>query len=158
MNYRALALEFDGAGRVVEAAWAYELAIQDPAADREALLNLAVLYLVCNDTGFFAAHQLHPSFVDAAYPRALEVLAVLEARFGRSAEVEYWRLHMRERVLGEAIPAEVYERLAAQGVTAAHVSLYAASNRAEHRDGAEQVFIAARERATARQRYLLSFA
>ena len=158
MSYRDIAHALDGEGRVVEAAWAYELAIQDPIVDREVFLDLAALYFICNDTGFFAANRLHRSFVYSTCPRAMEILALLESRYGRSAEVDAWRQHMRERVLGELIPAEVYERLASEGSAVAHVLLYVASGRTMHRAEAERVFAAVRQGATARQRYLHSLA
>jgi hypothetical protein len=158
MSYREIACAFERESKIIEAAWAYELAIQGPDVDREMLLDLAVLYFVCNDTGFSSAYHLHPDFVDAAYPRALEVLALADTRFGKSPETEYWRVHMRERVLGDSIPAEVYERLAEQGAQEAFVSLYAATNRSAYRSQAERAFHAAKRGATARQRYVLSFA
>jgi hypothetical protein len=46
MNFQELALAFDAQVRPLEAAWAYEIAINAPDAEVELFLNLAVLYLL----------------------------------------------------------------------------------------------------------------
>ncbi|MDB4912415.1 MAG: hypothetical protein JWM95_59 [Gemmatimonadetes bacterium] len=158
MNYLELARAFDREELPTSAAWAYELAIQQEGVAVETLLDLAVLYFVMNDPGYFTAHQIDKRMVDEAYPRALAVLDIAEFRFGRLPEIMFWRLHMKERVLGEILPNEVYERLASQGVAPAIVALYVATRRSEHSMEASRVFDAQKSVKTARSRYLLSFA
>lgn len=65
---------------------------------------------------------------------------------------------MKERVLGQTLPNEVYERLANQGVVAASVMLYVTSQRAEHVTQARSAFKSTSSGNTARSRYILSFA
>lgn len=157
MSFVTAAQEFERERKVVEAAWAYEVAIQLEQLDHESMIDLAVLYFVSNDTGFFSAYNLDSKFVDAAYQRALDVLSAADLRFGSSSESEFWRIHMRERVLGDIIPLEMYERLAVAGAESAYIALYAATNHEQFRNEAHRIFEACEAAATAKQRYLLSF-
>lgn len=94
------ALALDSLGFVVEASWAYELAIQEPAANETLFLNLAAIYFECSDIGFAAAHHLHATFVSTTAARFTEVLTLAEARFGRTAEQEFWRRYFDYIYLG----------------------------------------------------------
>jgi len=93
-----------------------------------------------------------------SYPRAREVLDLAELRFGKVAEIDFWRLHFKDRVLGETMPNEIYERLASHGSSSAYVALFAASQRLEYGREARRVMNEAKVGDTARKRYLLSFA
>lgn len=156
MTHKDLAAAFDSDDKPLEAIWAYELAIQE-GASLESLLDLAVLYFMLNDPGYFIAHKIDERVVDAAYLRAQEVLGIAEASFGQVPEITFWRLHMKDRVLGETMPNEVYERLASQGASPTFVALFAASQGAQYGPEARKVMHDARAGETARKRYLLSF-
>ncbi len=58
MNFKELAISFDAQARPLEAAWAYEIAINALNAELELFLNLAVLYFECIDVGYAAHHHL----------------------------------------------------------------------------------------------------
>lgn len=157
MSYRQLALDFDRAQDPVNAAWAYEVALQHPDADLELCLNLAALYLAASDGGYLAHHRLADAFVRASLDRAGEVLRMAEERFGAHTEIEFWRLYLREQVLYEDVPDPAYEALARRGDSLMpHYRLYVGSGGARFRDEARALWARVRDGATERQRYVRS--
>lgn len=157
MNYLSLAIELDRDGKLVEAAWAYELAIQGGPLPLDASLDLVGIYLTCADAGYAASEELPMHFVDAAYSRAHEVLASCSERYANHPEVAAWRLFLRERVLGERWPLEVFERLAMEGSELALVALFVASDRQRFSTEVRSILTAASAADSARKRYLLSY-
>ncbi|HEU4884105.1 MAG TPA: hypothetical protein VFT45_17720 [Longimicrobium sp.] len=159
MRYRATALSLDSESQVVAAAWGYELALSQEPRDVGLRLDLAALYAVVNDTGFSAAHHLDARFVDAAYPRARELLEQGLALYPGHPEFHALMYHLDERVLGRPIQPERLETLASDPrAEFARLLLYVESGREAHRSSAEATFRDAAPGRTARQRYYMSFA
>ena len=158
MNYEELARTFDQQDKPLEAAWAYELAIAN-TTNPDVFINLVVLYFMACDPGYAAVHHLDPLFVDVSYDRAVEVLKSGEARLGRNAELEFWSLFMRDRVLGEQVSRERYLRLAFDGGTSLpYLALFAASDGKEFKREVYELFSGTRLGRTARERYIRSLA
>jgi hypothetical protein len=101
MNMKQSALELDRKDQPSEAANAYEDAIQQQGEELDTFLNLAVLYFCCNDGGYAVYHKLSKEFLDNAWERSWKVLDEAEAKFGRKAEIEFWRSYFRVILLGE---------------------------------------------------------
>jgi len=158
MTYQDVAASLDADGVLVDAAWAYELAVQRPEASQEEFLNLAAVYFTLTDPGYFLAHGIDRRVIDIAYGRAQEILFLADKRFGTSSETSAWQFLLRERVLGEHIPNEIMERLAQAGSPTARLALYVSSERTSFVYEARAVIDAARSQSTARKRYLFSFA
>jgi hypothetical protein len=160
-KYARIATELDAKdGDVVELAWAYELAIQEPDASAIMFLNLVAIYFECEDPGFSASKQVPLAFGDAAYERALEVLDLATVKHGALPEIEFWRLHLRERMLGEKISDDAYLDIAnrdSSSLNLAYVALYANSNATKYQNEASKLISGARTRQTQRLRYIASF-
>lgn len=157
MTYETLALSLDRDGLLMEASWAYEVTLRSGEATLESSLNLVAIYLTFSDPGYFLTKAIDRRIADASYGRAMDVLEIAATLFGRQPELEFWRVHIRERVLGESLPNEVYERLAQSGATSAFVALFVATERREFGREAGEVFRLSQSADTARKRYLLSF-
>ena len=93
ITFRELALRLDALQRPLEAAWAYEIALTSPDADLDLFLNLAVLYFECQDFGFASNHKLSQEFTSGCWIRLFESLAIAEERFGKTTEIDFWRLY-----------------------------------------------------------------
>lgn len=157
MSYRQLALDFDREQDPVNAAWAYEIALQQPDADLELCLNLVALYLASSDGGYMAHHRLADGFVRASLDRAREVLDAAERRFGPHAEIGFWRLYLREQVLYEDVPDSEYEALARLGGSLMpHYRLYTGSGGTRSRDQVRALWAQVQDGRTERQRYVRS--
>jgi hypothetical protein len=159
MNYVDVAKGLDQTGDVVAAAWAYEIALSSKPRDLEIRLNLVAIYVWACDTGFAAAHRLDQRFVDVAYDRASDLLADGLRLHPGDAELEGWRLHLQERVIGEPIDPAVLERLASEPAAEfSKLLAYIESGGHAHREEAAALFDRVAMGRTTRERYLLSYA
>jgi hypothetical protein len=159
MMYLQLARNFDERDMPREAAWAYEVSLADPGADLDAFLDLVALYFSMCDTGYVASHHLDQRFSDVAYDRAVEVLNLAKSRFGARVEIDFWRLYIRERVLGETVTRDAYLKLAfTSGAALPYLPIFVASRGKEFREQVEPLIAASRFGRTARERYMRSFA
>ena len=155
MNYAELALRFDALCRPMDAAWAYEIAIHTPGASLDLFTNLAALYMASGDGGYVAQHHLSDDFVEVAFGRANEVLDLAELRYGDDAEIAFWRHYLREAILFEAIPEEVYEALATQsGSFLPHFRLYIGSNGTRYREEMNILLQHVQDGSTEKKRYI----
>jgi hypothetical protein len=156
MNYLTLGSNLDRDDQVVQAAWAYEVALHQSDTSMDVILDLVAIYLTSLDAGYAMAEDLNVLFTEAAYSRALEVLDLGRERFGSHPEFDAWELALRQLVLGEEIPREQFERLAREGSELATVE--AALGDDEHfQAAANHLFDRVLDGATARKRYLRSF-
>lgn len=96
------AVALDAHDLPLDASQAYEKVIAASDADFDTFMNLAVLYFVCLDAGYATHHGLSPDFINLAWERAYELLDEAESRFGKQAEIAFWRHYFRFVVLGEA--------------------------------------------------------
>jgi len=159
MNYAEIARRFDHQDMPLEAAWAYEIAITDTRSDLALHLDLAALYFTASDTGYAATHHLSQEFADVAYDRGMAILADAQRRFGANAEIEFWRLYLREHVLGELVPREAYLKLAFTNETRLpYLALYVASAGQEFSSEVAPLRHSVRLGRTARERYIKSLA
>jgi hypothetical protein len=157
MNYQDVAARLDAQERPSEAAWAYELAIQEPDAKLHVFIDLAVLYFVCSDFGYASAKHLPAEFVNAAYERIFAVLDAAERRWGSKVEIDFWRLYIPARILGDEEPEEAYRRLAARDdALLPGVQLFQLSGGAEHAESVKTLWSIVKDATTERGRYLRS--
>jgi len=158
MKYSEIARSMDSDLLVVEAAWAYELALLQEPENLQLRLDLVALYVVANDFGFAAANRLDQRFIDVAHPRAVDLLEEGFGIHGEHPELHAWLHHLNERVLGEPIPDDTLRSLAddPRGEFA-RLLLYVASNHQEHRLSVEAVFQRAAAEETTRQRHYFSY-
>jgi hypothetical protein len=159
MTYSEIALLLDEEpNNVVEAAWAYELAIQEPNAPLIQFLNLAVLYVQCDDFGFASTLKISRVFFDQAYYRAVEVLDVAERYHGPQTEIDFWRLFIRQRIRFEDIPDEAYLVLAEKGDSLLpYLALFANSNGRAYHDQVAQLFSESNLGKTTRLRFIQAY-
>lgn len=157
MTFLECARDLDRDERIVEAAWAYEIAARDGDSGLDVSLDLVALYLSAQDLGFASRHRLSSLWSAAAGRRGVEVLDAAEARFGKLGEIDAWRLYMRERVAYEDIPESAYEEVAARtNAPMAYFRLYVASGGLRYRKELKPLLELIRQPVTERQRYLRS--
>ena len=157
MTFRELAAFFDAHARPVEAAWAYEIAIQNEDSDPDPFLDLAVLYFECVDFGFAAEHKLSEPFVTGAWQRMLEVLDEPEERFGKHTEVQFWRLYFGLIYFGEKVPESEFKLLAERGDSLVpYFHLFVSSGRKKYVAKARQLLALVANESTQRKRYISS--
>lgn len=128
MTREALATLLDSEGRLLEAAWAYELAWCESSLSADGLLNLVAIYYSLCDPGQHMNAPAGSNIASIADVRAREILAHASAPCGVSTEFATWSLMFRAHVDGEHVPQEAFERLAISG------SLFAEIVTAESRD------------------------
>ncbi|MBB4634026.1 tetratricopeptide repeat protein [Longimicrobium terrae] len=159
MTRRDAARALDASGDIVGAVRAYELALAEEPDATDLRLDLAALYVAANDPGAAAAHHLPKPFVDAAYGRCVAVLQEGLRRGGPHPELLAWRLHLKERVVGEPIPPGALEALARdERAEFARLLIYASSGRTLEQASAAATFRAASARRTERERCCMSYA
>lgn len=157
MTYLEWARDLDREERIVEAAWAYEIATREEDTGLDASLDLVALYLSAQDLGFASRHRLSPQWSAAAARRGVEVLDAAEQRLGKLGEIDAWRLYLRERVAYEDIPDHAYEEVAVRtSALMAYFRLYIASGGLRYREEVKPLFELVRQPLTERQRYLSS--
>lgn len=153
MTSSELALRFDSLEQPLEAAWAYEVAIQEPSARIELFLNLAVLYFEFNDFGYAAFHKLSEDVVGAAWDRGIAVLDLAESRHGPDTEVVFWREYFAYIYRDNPRMDIVLRELAKQGSPIAAAFSKASSGPTLH-DKLEELRAHVKEGRTERERYL----
>lgn len=156
-NYAALAAYLDSLDMLIETAWSYELRIQEADASVEDYQNLIAVYFATLEPGNFLARKLDMKIVNAAYDRAIHVIAAGLDRFGENPELLTWRYLIRKRILYEELPAEILERLADNGSTLASVILFVESGRQAYAEVAQREISRSLLIPTARCRYIASF-
>jgi hypothetical protein len=157
MNFQELALAFDAQVRPLEAAWAYEIAINAPDAEVELFLNLAVLYFECVDVGYAAHHHLSENFVSGAWIRAFEILKAAEARFGNQTELEFWRLYFSFIYSGEEPIDDACRKLAERKDSfIPYLYLFTSSGKKKYLEEASKLLQAVKDGDTERKRYIKS--
>lgn len=157
MNFKELALKFDAQISPVEAAWAYEVAINEPNVEIELFLNLAVLYFGCVDYGYAAHHHLSSDFVSGTWTRAFEILDKAEERFGKHTEVEFWRLYF-SYVYSEEEPIDNTCMTLAQRKDSLvpYLYLFTSSGKKQYLNQAQELLELVKDGSTERKRYIKS--
>jgi hypothetical protein len=157
MTAEQAAAGFDADDRPLEAARAYEAALADPETGLETFLNLAVLYFVCTDPGYFSHHHLSNTFIELAWRRANAVLTEAETRFGSHPEIEFWRRYFSFVRLGDKPFTSLCEQLAMSGTSLVpYLHLFTSPAGERYREKAEELLKAVERGATAKERYIRS--
>ena len=156
MNFAALARRLDAKELPIEAAWAYEIALSSTDVDHTHLLDLVAIYFSFQDLGFAAAHGVDPEVVDFCGQRIPVLLEEASKRFGRTAEIDAWKLYVREQVEAANVEDAEYAALADEGSDLAIVRLQAALGSSIYRDRADALRSQLSKPRTERQRYLKS--
>jgi hypothetical protein len=157
LNPLDLARNFDIQDRPVEAAQAYESAIDESSGGLEAHLNVAAIYFQCADPGFAARHRLSPEFIARSANRFHEVVVQAQERFPDDGEAKFWRLYYDFVHLGANEFAE--EAAAIVRDTGADVPFFYLFTRPggeRYRDQALRLYRRTREGRTTRERYIAS--
>lgn len=155
MITKEIASKFDAQDRPIDAVKAYEKAITEQDADLETFLNLAVLYFMCTDYGYIAHHKLSNEFVEKAWKRANEVLKEAESKFGKQAEIDFWRYYFRFVVLGDKPFIEIAENLSRSSLVP-YFYLFTSPRGERYRQKAQQLLELVRDGTTAKKRYIKS--
>lgn len=157
MTLQELSKSWDSKDCPLEAAWAYEILLQEDETTLETFLNLAVLYFTCTDFGYSAHHHLLPEFSAQAYDRSLEILDRAQGKFGEHSEITFWKLYFPFVLLGEQPFNAECTRLVASGESLVpYFYLFAYVDQEKHRTQAEQLLKAVQGGMTARERYIKS--
>jgi hypothetical protein len=156
MTKSAEARAADAVDDPIRASDLYEQALLGDDADRDMYVDLAVLYFVCCDDGYSAAHRLDREFLDRAWRRARQLLDEAQLKFGRDDEIDFWRGYFAFVDLGEPAQDEKWNVLAASGSTLVPlISVFSRSPERFERD-ARRLLESVRDGATARKRYVES--
>ncbi len=157
---RDKAAAFDAQDLPAEAAEAYEQAIAEGDADLDTYIDLAVLYNECNDEGYYAYHHLPDEFIEKTYGRAMELLDEAEAKFGKHAEIDFWRQFFPWDSLGEPSFIPLAEEIAATGESLVpYFYLYVFSEsgeRRQYRKKAEALYDLVKDKSTVKKRRIIS--
>ncbi len=157
MKFNELALAFDAQESPVEAAWAYEISICAADADLDLYLNLAVLYFECMDFGYAAHHHLSENFVSGAWDRAFQVLARAEERYGRHAEIEFWRMYIPYIYGGgEPIDDACKDLARREESLVPYMYLFTSSGKKKYAEQAQELLNLVKDGITERERYIKS--
>jgi hypothetical protein len=152
-----LALSLDTQDRPVEAAQAYETAINESSGGLEAHLNVAVIYFLCADPGYAARHRLSREFIAQSASRFYEVIAQAQEHFPRDGEGKFWRLYYDFVHLGAN---EFVEEAAAivrdTGAIVPFFYLFTRPGGERYRDQALQLYTRASQGNTTKDRYIVS--
>jgi hypothetical protein len=147
------ALALDRADRLVEAAWAYEVALREENFPLEACLNLAGVYCVLGDFGYASSIKIERVLEDQLYPATESMLRQARAAHPNDSELPFWELYCREQIIGVPVATSEYEKLAAAGGSLLpRLELVGKSNSGLTIDQAEQLLATVREGKTARER------
>lgn len=103
MTMLDMAREADRAGRLVEAAEAYECAMRDEAPDLDVYLDAAVLYMSASDFGLASALHLPAAFEQDTMSNSLRALENARARFGDHPDIAFWKLYVPRFIIGTDI-------------------------------------------------------
>jgi len=156
MNYKMIALASDAQVKPLQAAWAYEIAINETDSDLELFLNLAVLYFVCVDYGYASFHNLSEDFVTAAFDRALEIIDKAEERFGNHTELRFWRLYFSYIYSDESINQSIEDLILEGDSLMPYIYLYTSSGKKKYAEEMQKLLDLVKDASTERKRYVLS--
>jgi len=124
--------------------------------DRDAYLQLVVLYFEATDGGVVSRFRLSQRFVDHAWARRLALLDGVDRRFGASTETAFWRSYMRWVNGGDPIDADC-EAMAQRGDSLMpYLYLYTAHRHSSHREKARELFLRSKSGITPLDRYIRS--
>ena len=147
----------DGEERPIEAANAYEAAIKRFDVDLETYLNLAVIYWVATDCGYFSFHQLPVDFVMKAERRARELLDEAERRFGDHNEIDFWCYYFDHISFSLVAKPDYCVKLARKGPShIPYFHLFALTHDEEYREEARSLLEEVEPPTTERKRYVQS--
>lgn len=150
------AFEAERRNDVVSAVAAYEASYAESSLD--SLIDLAVLYWQITDFGFWTARGLPKALVSTAGVRLDEVLRDADERFPGAPQVEFWRRYIAWADLGESLTVEECRRLMQQNPRYLEPAMFifATSGGRDCDLEAHELLKAAKDRPTARNRYLAS--
>ena len=144
-------------GRDEDAADLYERALAG-GRQRDAMLDLAVLYWQATDYGYLAAKKLRAEFVSRAGKRFPELLREAASAFPDSTEVEFWCRYIEWTDFGGPAPTNACAELLARDPTtlAPAMHLFSVSQGRQCRSEASALLRASEGLGTARARYVVS--
>ncbi len=147
----------DANEKPVEAAAAYEAAIVSGDATLETYLNVAVLYWVATDSGYFSYHHLPDEFVIRAGRRAKDLLSKAELKFGCHNEIDFWRYYFDYVSLGHAARIDYCVDLATRGPSLVpYFHLFELTGDRKYRSEAQALLASIEPPRTERARYVQS--
>jgi len=156
LNSLELARSLDVEDRPVEAASAYERAI-DESGGLEAHLNLAAIYFQCADPGYAARYHLSRGFIADAARRFYEIVAQAQERFPSDGEARFWGLYYDFVHLGaNDFTEDAAAIIRDTGSIVPAFFLFTRPGGERYRDQALQLYRRASEGGTARDRYVAS--
>jgi hypothetical protein len=156
LNTLELARALDGQDRPIEAAEAYERAINE-SGGLEAYLNVAAIYFQCADPGYAAHHHLSREFVALAARRFYEVVGQAQERFPDDGEARFWRLYYEFVHLGANDFTEEAAVIASQtGSLIPSFFLFTRPGGERYRNQALQLYHEVSRGGSARDRYIAS--
>lgn len=88
MTAAEMAAHLDKDQRLVDAAWAYELALLESREFLEIHLNLIAVYFALNEAPMISIHPLGQAISGVAFSRALEIIERARAHFGDQSELQ----------------------------------------------------------------------
>ena len=156
INFEEFALELDARERPVEAAWAYEIAIQSTKAQIDLFLNLVVLYFQCADYGYQSHHHLRDDFVDGCWTRSFQVLDMAERLFGEQTEIQFWRAYISSVYTKEEGIEDFSRKLVERSDSLLPPAYLFLAGNIEYRDAAQELCRSVKDGLTERQRYIKS--
>lgn len=157
MTFRSMALSFDAQKKPIEAAWAYEITINEPDCELEIFLNLAMLYFEFRDFGYAAHHHLSDDFVSGAWQRAFEILELAEERFGDQTEVIFWQAYFSYIYEeNEQIDNICRKLVSRKDSLVPYLYLFTSSDKEEYSDKIQQLLETVKGGETERKRYIRS--
>lgn len=127
MTMLEVAREADRAGRMVDAAEAYERVMRDEAPELDVYLDAAVLYTSASDFGVASGLHLPDAFYENAIPNSRRVLENARMRFGEHPDITFWTLYVPWFTV--ATPIGLADALALEGAGSRDVYLYLAGVR-----------------------------
>jgi hypothetical protein len=142
----------------VRAAEAYEEAIRDENVDLSTYLDLAAIYFECNDSGFSAYHHLTDEYVDDAYTRFFELMAIAEEKYGPQSEVKFWVLYFKHIHLGDELKTSKVKEIVDenQSLVPFFFLYHSEADAEKYRPNAQKLYEAVKQGKTTRQRYIKS--
>lgn len=157
MTFWEIALAFDLAEHLPEAAWAYEIVLREEGFPVEACLNLAGVYCALGDPGYAGPHRLDPRAEGLIYPAASSMLARARRHYPADPELPFWELYCSERLAGAVVQVKEYERLAQSGESLLpYLEIFGASRGTVAMAEAEKLLEIVKEGRTAREREVRS--
>ena len=153
--YKAILL--DAMDKPLEASQAYEEVLGTEHLSLDTMLNAAVLYFVCLDGGYAAAHHLPETFLTTAWERAFELLNQADSLYHQPPEVEFWRLYFLFILLGDDPAYDICEQMVnGKGLLIPVFHLLSSPRGTVYVDAARKLLDQVREGKTAKQRYIQS--